>query len=237
MFTICATIMPRPTRLNLAYIPQHVTQRGNNRQACFFADEDRTVYLSLLETSARRRECAVHAYVLMTNHVHLLVTPSIPDGVSKLMQDVGREYVRYINFTYKRSGTLWEGRFKSSLVDSDSYCLACYCYIELNPVRAAMVTTPCQYLWSSYHANALQAEDRLITPHQQWISPGDDPASRCQAYKGLFKTQPPESTVRAIRYYNKKGLPLGTASFTQQIEEQLQIKLGTGKVGRPRKTE
>jgi putative transposase len=227
--------MPRPTRLNLPDIPQHVTQRGNNRQACFFDDEDRNVYLSQLENSARRRECAIHAYVLMTNHVHLLVTPSIPDGVSKLMQDVGREYVRYINGKYRRSGTLWEGRFKSSLIDGDRYCLVCYRYIELNPVRATMVKTPCQYRWSSYHANALQAEDRLITPHQQWLSLGDDPPSCCRQYRALFKTQPAEPTVRAIRYHNKKGLPLGPMSFTQQIEKQLRIKLGTGKVGRPRK--
>ena len=229
--------MPRPRRLNLPNIPQHVTQRGNNRQACFFDDQDRYTYMSLLDKTARHRACVIHAYILMTNHVHLLVTPSTPDGVSRLLQDIGREYVRYINKTYKRSGTLWEGRFKSSLVDSDAYCLICYRYIELNPVRAAMVSDPSEYRWSSYHANALMADNGLITPHQQWLSLGSDAASRCRAYKELFKEQTPDSILEEIRYNNRKGLPLGTALFKTQIESQLHFKLGTGKVGRPLKLE
>jgi len=132
--------MPRPQRLNLPNIPQHVTQRGNNRQRCFFNDDDRYRYLEILENAARHRDCAIHAYVLMTNHVHLLVSPTSPDGVSRLMQDIGRAYVRHINKTHKRTGTLWEGRFKSSLVDSEAYCLICHRYIELNPCGLEWLT-------------------------------------------------------------------------------------------------
>ena len=227
--------MPRPRRLNLPGIPQHVTQRGNNRQACFFVDQDRKTYLTLLGHAAQRRGCAIHAYVLMTNHVHLLLTPSTPDGVSRLMQDVGREYVRHINGTYRRSGTLWEGRFKSSLVDSEAYCLICYQYIELNPVRAAMVRDPADYQWSSYHANALGQPNPLLTPQEQWLALGNNTQSRCQAYRGFFMEQPARSVLEEIRYSNRKGLPLGSGPFKTQIESQLQIKLGSGKVGRPAK--
>lgn len=229
--------MPRPARLNLPGIPQHVTQRGNNRQHCFFDDQDRKTYLNLLGKAAQRRDCEIHAYVLMTNHVHLLVTPNIPDGVSRLMQDTGREYVRHINRTHQRSGTLWEGRFKSSLVDSEIYCLVCYRYIELNPVRAEIVAAPGKYRWSSYPANALGQPDVLLTPHPLWLALGEDSTGRCQAYRRLFHCETPASTLRMFRYCNRKGLPLGSEQFKARIESQLQIKLGTGKVGRPAKSE
>jgi putative transposase len=146
--------MPRPARLNLPDIPQHITQRGNNRQVCFHADNDYRLYLELLHEACRAHDCSLHAYVLMTNHAHLLMTPATPEGVSKVMRDLGRDYVRAINRTYRRTGTLWEGRFKSSLVDTNRYCLTCYRYIEFNPVRAGMVSHPADYPWSSYHVNA-----------------------------------------------------------------------------------
>jgi putative transposase len=142
--------MPRPVRLNLPDIPQHITQRGNNRQACFYSNEDYRLYLDLLHEACRNHDCSLHAYVLMTNHVHLLMTPSTPEGVSMVIRDLGRDYVRTINKTYRRSGTLWEGRFKSSLVDKARYCLTCYRYIELNPVRAGMANHPADYPWSSF---------------------------------------------------------------------------------------
>jgi putative transposase len=229
--------MPRPRRLNLVGIPQHVTQRGNNRQACFFDDEDRLTYLEFLDCAARTRCCEIHAYVLMTNHVHLLLTPLQADGVSRLMQDIGRNYVRYVNSTYRRSGTLWEGRFKSSLVESARYCLICYRYIELNPVRAAMVTKPDRYRWSSYRRNALGQDDELVTPHEEWMALGGDERSRCAAYRSLFDVPPKQSEIEQIRFNNRKGLPLGRKSFKSQIETRLQIKLGSGKVGRPSKSE
>lgn len=229
------SVMPRPPRLNLPGIPQHVTQRGNNRQACFFDDQDRVTYLSLVGAAAVRRSCAIHAYVLMTNHVHLLVTPANPDGVSRLMQDIGREYVRQVNARYRRSGTLWEGRFKSSLVDSERYCLICYRYIELNPVRANIVLHPADYRWSSYAANARGMADPLLTPHPQWRALGPDQGRRCRAYRELFACGPQRSELEAIRRSNRKGLPLGSDAFRENIEAELGIRLGNRKVGRPGK--
>ena len=179
--------MPRPTRLNLPNIPQHVTQRGNNRQACFFSDHDYRLYLKLLTASSRRHECEVHAYALMTNHVHILITPRIPEGVSLVIRDLGRDYVRTINKIYERSGTMWEGRFKSSVVPDEAYCLGCYRYIELNPVRAGLVTNPGQYRWSSFRANALGEKNLTITPHPCWSQLGTTTARRQRAYLELFK--------------------------------------------------
>jgi putative transposase len=227
--------MPRPTRLNLPGVPQHITQRGNNRQACFFAPSDFNLYLALLTEASRKHKCAVHAYVLMTNHVHLLVTPLIADGLSLLMRDLGRDFVRQVNKTYRRSGTMWEGRFKSSLVDKDAYCLACYRYIELNPVRANMVADPAEYRWSSFRANALGAHNELINPHDTWLALGKDDSSRRRAYLSLFEQDIGQREIDEIRFGVRKGLPTGNDRFKQEIEEALSIKLGSGKRGRPAK--
>jgi putative transposase len=142
--------MARPPRLNLPNIPQHVTQHGNNRQACFFEEQDYAVYLDNLKKYSQKYRVSIHSFVLMTNHVHLLLMPETAGGVSQLFQALGRYYVRYINQTYNRTGTLWEGRYKSSLVDSKTYFLTVSRYIELNPVRAKMVSHPAKYPWSSY---------------------------------------------------------------------------------------
>ena len=148
--------MARKPRFNLPGVPQHVIQRGNNREPCFYGDGDYQRYLGDLREAADRNDCRLHAYVLMTNHVHLLVTPMAEHGVTHLMQDLGRKYVRYINHNYQRTGTLWEGRYKSSLIDSEAYLLVCMRYIELNPVRAGMVQHPGEYRWSSYNGNGYQ---------------------------------------------------------------------------------
>lgn len=228
--------MPRPARLNLPGIPQHITQRGNNRQACFFAKTDYVLYLTLLADACRTHQCEVHAYVLMTNHVHLLITPRTAEGVSLVMRDLGRDYVRQVNVAYQRSGTMWEGRFKSSLVDKDAYCLACYRYIELNPIRANMVSNPSEYNWSSFGANALGARNDLITPHESWLALGNSDSNRRHAYLSLFEQALEQNRIEDIRYGVRKGLPTGHDRFKRQIEDALSIKLGTGKRGRPVKT-
>ena len=146
--------MPRRARLSLPGIPWHIIQRGNNRSVCFHAEEDYYFYIYHLAELAARFGCAIHAYVLMTNHVHLLLTPEKANSVALLMKNLGQRYVQYVNRVYRRSGTLWEGRFRSCLTQTDDYVLACYRYIELNPVRAAMVRHPRDYRWSSYPANA-----------------------------------------------------------------------------------
>ena len=162
--------MPRRARLSLPDLPVHIIQRGNNRQACFFSDEDARFYLDWLGEYAASTQCRLHAYVLMTNHVHLLLTPPTADAAGKLMKALGQRYVQYINRTYRRSGTLWEGRFRSCLTQEESYLLTCQRYIELNPVRAGMVEHPAEYLWSSYRANAQGEPNPLLSPHPHYWS-------------------------------------------------------------------
>ena len=164
--------MPRRARLALAGVAWHIIQRGNNRSACFYAEEDYRRYLDTLKEQAEKYGCLIHAYVLMTNHVHLLVTPERADSAALMMKNLGQRYVQYINRTYKRSGTLWEGRFKSCLAQSEDYVLACYRYIELNPVRANMISHPRDYRWSSYCANAEGQLDALLTKHVEYLGLG-----------------------------------------------------------------
>ena len=212
--------MARLPRLNLPNIPQHVVQRGNNRQVCFFDESDYAVYLDKLKEYSQKYKVAVHSYVLMTNHVHLLLTPSDEIGVSRLIQALGRFYVRYVNYTYERTGTLWEGRYKSTLVDSDNYFLIVSRYIELNPVRAKMVKHPSEYPWSSYQKNALGVPIQLITPHFCYQSLGKTDQLRQQAYKSLFDHQIPDYTLEEIRESLNKAWVLGDNNFKQQIEKQ-----------------
>ncbi len=212
--------MARLPRLNLPGIPQHVIQRGNNHQPCFFSEQDYSVYLDKLNEYSKKYGVQIHSYVLMTNHVHLLLTPDESDGVSRLMQSLGRYYVRYVNHTYQRSGTLWEGRFKSTLVDSESYLLTVSRYIELNPVRAKMVEHPAQYPWSSFQKNALGKAIDLITPHLCYLSLGTTDKERQAAYQALFEHKIQNKTLQEIRNATNKAWVLGENSFKKQIEKQ-----------------
>ena len=188
--------MARLPRLSLPGIPQHVIQRGNNRQVCFFTEQDYVVYLDKLKDYSQKCNVQVHSYILMTNHVHLLLTPEESDGVSRLLQSLGRYYVRYVNHTHGRSGTLWEGRYKSTLVDSEKYFLTVSRYIELNPVRAQMVGHPAEYPWSSYQKNAIGKVVELITPHPCYRSLGKTDEERQIAYEALFESQIPDYTLK-----------------------------------------
>jgi putative transposase len=210
----------RLPRLNLPGIPQHVVQRGNNRQASFFAEQDYTVYLDKLKDYGKKYKVAVHAYVLMTNHVHLLLTPDTEKGVSQLMQALGRYYVMYVNKTYQRSGTLWEGRYKSTLVDSENYFLLVSRYIELNPVRASMVDHPAEYPWSSYRGNALDMDIGLLTTHSCYEALGIDDNERQNAYRALFDYHIEDLALQEIRDATNKAWVLGENRFKQQIEQQ-----------------
>lgn len=225
----------RQPRLDIPGIAQHVIQRGNDRKPCFFRESDYLCYLQALRELSMREHCAVHAYVLMTNHVHLLVTPDAKGQVSRMMQSLGRRYVRYVNDRYHRTGTLWEGRYKASLVDSDSYLLCCYRYIELNPVRARMVGEPKDYRWSSYAANALGARDALIHAHPNYLALGEDAAMTHTAYRTLVAGAIPEQDLHAIRLQLQRQHPLGPDAFRARIEAQLGRRAGPAKVGRPRK--
>ena len=200
--------MPRRTRIHIDGLPLHIVQRGHNRAACFFDDQDRLAYLGWLREALARERCCLHAYVLMTNHIHLLLTPEHAERVPQVLISVGRRYVQYINRTYGRTGTLWDGRYKSSLVQAEAYLLLCQRYIELNPVRAGMVEQPGDYLWSSYSANALGAPDPVISPHALYLASASDPEQRQHHYRHLFDTPLPEDTVEAIRQQTRRGHPL-----------------------------
>jgi putative transposase len=210
--------MARLPRLYFPGCAQHVIQRGNNRQACFYQEADYKAYLSFLKEAASKYQVVIHAFVLMTNHVHLLVTSSDEQGVSRLMQAQGRKYVQYFNFTYGRTGTLWEGRYKSTLVDADNYVLAVYRYIELNPVRAGMVSHASEYPWSSYQSNALGRPIQLLTAHSLYFQLGKTLEERLSAYRSLFRGRIPERELAAIREATNKAWALGDDRFKAQIE-------------------
>lgn len=225
--------MPRKPRMYMAGVPCHVIQRGNNRDACFYATQDYQFYLECLRTAGIKYDVAVHAYVLMTNHVHLLMTPKEATGISSVMQSIGCRYVQYINKTYKRTGTLWEGRHKASLINAEDYLLLCMRYIELNPVRASMVKHPADYKWSSYRANAQAERSRLITGHEVYITIDANALKRLEAYRDLFKHQLDDEDIHTIREATQFSMPLGNNKFTEQIEAALERSLGYSKLGRP----
>lgn len=226
--------MPRLPKKWIGEVPLHIIQRGNNRAACFFADEDYRFYLHWLRLNAENYGCAIHAYVLMTNHVHVLLTPQKNGSASGLMQSLGRRYVQYVNRVYRRSGTLWEGRFKASLVDAERYLLSCYRYIELNPVRAGMAGHPAEYAWSSYRHHALGITDALITDHPLFDALGRTPAARIEAYHSLIKTALDGKDLNAIRSAVQDGGVLGSDRFRESIRAALGARAQHAMRGRPR---
>jgi putative transposase len=213
--------MARFPRPDLPGIAQHVVQRGNDRMPCFHDDDDRGAYLTALRQVATRYACAIHAYVLMTNHVHLLTTPSTAGAVSRMMQTLGRLYVAHFNARHRRTGTLWEGRYRSCLVGSRRYVLACHRYIELNPIRAAMVATPTDYAWSSHRANASDGSDPLLRRHAAYLALGSSSAERQQAYRALFDEVLTCEAIEEIRAYLQQQRALGTDRFRAIVERKL----------------
>ena len=226
--------MARKPRLYLKEIPCHIVQRGNNRQACFFSDQDFGFYINRLQEALQRYHVQLHAFVLMTNHVHLLMTPEDSEGISRVMQSVGRDYVRYVNKHYGRSGTLFEGRHKASLIDSELYFLQCQRYIELNPVRANMVQHPAHYLWSSYQYHGLGKPIQCLTPHPLYNGLGDNIESRCETYQTLFSKEICSGELNDIRQSLTRNYPLGSERFRREIEQALGVRLGQCTPGRPK---
>lgn len=227
--------MPRRPRVILPHVPMHIIQRGNDRQVCFVAEEDCAFYLDWLKEYAGKTGCSIHAYVLMTNHVHLLLSSATRDGAGALMKALGQRYVQYVNRTYRRSGTLWEGRFRSCLTQEEGYLLACQRYIELNPVRAGMVPHPADYRWSSYRAHAQGEASTLLTPHPLYLALGADAGARQQAYRALFRSELEPGLVDAIRQATNGNFVLGDSRFGEQIALALGRRVQRGKAGRPRK--
>ena len=227
--------MARKPRNILAGYPFHVIVRGNNRQAIFHDDDDRTTFKRILREACTAHGLSVHAYVLMTNHVHLVATPARPDALSRVMQAVGRQYVRRFNHRHDRTGTLWEGRFRASLIQGDRHLLACQRYVEMNPVRAGMVARPEQFPWSSHRHHLGLASDPLVSPHSVYWALGNTPFERELAYRGVFESLPsvpdPELTAALLM-----GHPVADREFIQALEARTGIAIAPKPEGRPRKT-
>jgi putative transposase len=223
--------MARSLRCILPGVAVHIIQRGVNRTTCFRAGADYLVSLSNLRQLAAKYGCALHAYCLMTNHVHLLVTPSEAKSCAELMRDLGRRYVPYFNRRHGRSGTLWEGRFRACLVESAHYVLACYRYIELNPVRASMVSHAADYLWSSYAVNSGARSDPSIVPHAEFLALSADTGHRQAAYRALFDEEMDLPLVEAIRDATNGGYPLSSNRYKTTVLAPLGWKTGPGKPG------
>lgn len=209
----------------------HLIQRGNNRAECFKGDDDRLVYLASLRQLSAKYDCAVHAYCLMTNHIHLLLTPEDAESLPRLMRDLGQRYVQYFNRRHKRTGTLWEGRYRSCLVESERYVLACYRYVELNPVRAGMVNHPSSYLWSSHAVNSGMRSDPFIIEHAALRALGEETVARHAAYRGLFDGRMDETIVNAIREATHAGYPLGGRAFIAEAAARPGVKVRPRKPG------
>lgn len=209
--------MARHTRLFITGCVHHIIQRGNNRCTCFMDADDRLIYMDFLSEAANKHGVAIHAYVLMSNHVHLLVTPETASSCGRMMQCLGRRYVRYFNVRIGRTGTLWEGRFKSTIVDNDAYFFTVTRYIELNPVRANMVKHPADYRWSSYHANALGGKDALISFHPLYLGIGRDGSERQARYRGLFGDVLDDGVLETLREATNKGWAFGSDEFKAQV--------------------
>ena len=230
--------MPRLPRYAAPGTPQHVIQRGNNRSSLFGSDADYRFFLECLRTACERFQCLVHAYVLMTNHVHVLMTPSTPGAIARVMQSVGRRYVRYFNTVHHRTGTLWEGRYRATVVDTESYLLACHRYIELNPVRAGLVANPGNYRWSSHRANAFGLRDPIVSPHACYTALDADAKARRAAYRALFIDPLDDATLEAIRDATNRGWALGTKSFREEIRALVQRRVEPATRGRrPRRND
>lgn len=224
--------MARLPRLTLADQPHHVIQRGNNRQMIFVDRADHEVMLGLLGENALRFSIALHAYVLMDNHFHLLATPSDGNGMALWMQAVGRRYVRYFNDRHGRTGTLWEGRYKSTLIQTDSYLLTCMAYMDLNPVRAGMVTDAQDYLWSSYGHHAGLRVDRLVTPHPLYWALGNTPFAREAAYAEMVRGGVSQVDQHRLTEATLQGWAVGDAEFVQALHTTTGRRAAKGRAGR-----
>ena len=228
--------MARQPRFILPGQPQHVIQRGNNRNPIFTTARDYEFYLEKLINAASEHECQIHAYVLMTNHVHLLVTPARVDSLGKMMQMLGRYYVQYFNYNYQRTGTLWEGRYKACLISSEQYLFTCMRYIELNPLRAGMVEDPSEYHWSSYHRNALGKVNPLIQPHLEYYKLGKTAEERQRGYQGLFQIPMELETLQEVREATNKCWTLGDSQFKHAVAQQLARRVEPSTRGGDRKS-
>ncbi|WKD50013.1 transposase [Microbulbifer spongiae] len=228
--------MPRLPRLNLRDIPQHIVQVGHNNLPCFFDEEDYQYYLISLRNAADQYHVDVHAYVLLPNMIQIIATPRIPDGISSVMQSLGRRYVQFVNHRYKRSGTLWRGRYKSSLIDSEAYLLTCYRYVELRPLYLGLADSLGNYPWSSFNHHVNTKRDNLICDHHLYLALGENPQARAQAYRKLFRYSFDRRLLDYIAETIKLGHVLGGDTFKEKIEQIANQRVRPLRRGRPKKS-
>lgn len=227
--------LARQPRFDVPLIPQHVIQRGNNRQDIFRAFGDYDIFLRWLAEAIAAQGVSLHAYVLMTNHIHLLATPLGPGSIGKIMQTLGRRYVQFFNSRYNRTGSLWEGRYRATVIDSEEYFLTCSRYIEQNPVRAGISQSPADYRWSSFRHNALGHPDSLLTHNAIYDRLGQSPEERREGYRAISLETISEEVSKAIREATAKAWALGGDAFQQQVQELTGRRTQPLRSGRPPK--
>jgi putative transposase len=225
--------MARLPRLSLAGYPHHIILRGNNRQAIFMDSADHQRILVLLQANAQEQQVQIHAYVLMSNHLHLLLTPLQNDSLPKMMQAVGRSYVLYFNKRHGRSGTLWEGRYRSTLIQTERYLLACMAYIDLNPVRASMVVQAADYLWSSHGHYIGRQNEAWLSPHPLYWEMGNTPFAREAAYAAMVQSGIGQKQQQALTSSALSGWALGEDAFVEGLQKQTPRRVNAAKAGRP----
>ncbi len=228
--------MARTSRIVVPNLPHHIIQQGNDRQPIFRDDEDCQLFLGWMREASRQFKVAIHAYALMGNHLHLLATPSDAQGLARMMQLLGRFYVPYFNRKYDRTGTLWQGRFKTSVIESDQFFLACTRYIEMNPVRAGLVAHPAEYKWTSYAHHVGDKPDSLIADHPLYWALGNTPFEREAAYKHFMQQPAAQEEIESLRQAVMKGRALGSEQFQIQLEKRMNRRVRPGKRGRPAKS-
>ncbi len=227
--------MPREARIVLPGVPHHIIQRSQSGLRCFSGDQDYQIYLSWLEEYLERAQCHIHAYVLMPDHVHLLVTPERLWSMGELMRRTGQRYAQYYNRKYQRSGALWEGRYRSCIACEPGYILNCYRYIEMNPVRKGFCSDPGEYAWTSYRCNALGEQTTMLQPDDAYDSLGDSPDERREAYRSIFSQQPLASAERELRRTTSANRAYGSAILCSNLEQRMGKRVALGKPGRPRR--
>ncbi len=227
--------MPRKPRFYLPNYPVHIVQRGHNNNNVFFENEDYKVYLDWLQEGSEWYEVPIHAYALLPNQIHILASPPDKEAASRMMQYQGRRYVPYINATYGKTGTIWQGRYKASLIDPETYLLNCMTYIEGLPVKEGLAKSPGPYKWSSYKCNAQGRKNPLITMHAAYLGIARGDKQRQEKYTAMSKAGLSDEVITDIRDAWQTGTPLGSDKFKKMVERRLKIKVGHAKRGRPRK--
>ena len=229
--------MARLPRYFVKNVPQHIILRGNNREAIFVNDEDCLFFKDVLQDAAKRNGLAIHAYIFMTNHIHLLGSPATEESIPKTMQSLGRRYVQYFNYRYQRTGTLWEGRYRATIVEAETYLFECMRYIELNPVRAGMVRHPGEHAWSSYLTNAGFAADPMVKSHRLYRALGTTDEARFDAYRALVQMPMDAEMLKTIRDSTNKGWAMGGGRFKSKIETLTDRRVAPLPKGRPKRQE